>query len=229
MRTRTLTVPVETFSRAEALALTLSLAVTSLLIAIVLWDFQLAAWMVVENGPAECTQVALLLVAGALRVRDARRCASRQWSVAPDVVLASGFAVLVIGEIDLDKAVFGTKVIHTRFFVNPSVWLPYRVLAVMVVVGLPIALGLYVLRHLRELLLVLWRGRRTGWGRLYLAGGVLFILVEIFERRLLVSFLPRYFLEELLELISAIMLVVASLAQPLGAGLQSDSPDEIEL
>jgi hypothetical protein len=125
--------------------------------------------------------------------------------------------------------VFCVKVIHTRFFVNGAVWLPYRVLGFLAVVGLPVILAIYALRHWRELLLVLGRGPRTGWGRLYLAGGGLFILVEIFERRLHATFLPKYFLEELLELVSAILLLVASVHQPTAAGLEGAGREEVEI
>jgi hypothetical protein len=221
--------PREGFSPAEAIAVALSLAATSVLLAILVMDVRLAGRLTVENGPVEWTQVTLFLVAGLLRVRGALRCAAERRPVAPDVVLVAGFAMLVIGEVDLDRILFGVKVIHTGFFVNPSVWWLYRVLAVVGVVGPPVVLAIFALRHRHELLRVLWSCPRTGWGRLYLTGGGLVIFVEAFERHFYSGIVPKYFIEECLELISAVLLLTASVAQPLAAGLDEVSTGEVDV
>ncbi|HUG36223.1 MAG TPA: hypothetical protein VML54_04695, partial [Candidatus Limnocylindrales bacterium] len=97
----------EGFSRAEAIGLALALAVTGVFLGVLVVDTGLAARLVVEDGPVEWAQVPLFLVAGLLRAKSAFRCAAERRPAAPDVLLAFGFAVLVIGEVDLDKVLFG--------------------------------------------------------------------------------------------------------------------------
>jgi hypothetical protein len=66
--------------------------------------------------------------------------------------------IICIGEIDLDRMLFGTKVISTRFFANPKHSLAVRALAVAVVVGAPLAAGVWLLVHFRHL----WRSSVDG-------------------------------------------------------------------
>jgi hypothetical protein len=44
---------------------------------------------------------------------------------------------LILGEVDLDRVLFGTKVISTRFLVSGKVAIQWRLLAALVVVGVP--------------------------------------------------------------------------------------------
>jgi hypothetical protein len=127
------------------------------------------------------------------------------------LLIVTGLVVIVIGEVDLDKRLFGVKIIATRFFTDSQVFLPYRILAVAVVIGAPLAVGVYALRHWRPL----WRSGvdslRHSWGQVLLAAVLIFAAVEIFERPLgRVSGFPRYFLEESLELITAIWFLLAA-------------------
>ena len=55
-----------------------------------------------------------------LTVEDgARGCYSAGRPIVFDVLILTGLAAIVIGEVDLDKRIFGVKIVATRFFVVP--------------------------------------------------------------------------------------------------------------
>jgi RND family efflux transporter MFP subunit len=114
-------------------------------------------------------------------------------------------AMICIGEIDLDRMLFGTKVISTRFFVSPGHPLAERALAVAVIVGVPAALGVWLLIHVRQLWQVGRDGLRQPWGQTAAFGMALFLVVEIVEKPLSnLTWLPRSFVEETLELVCTV-------------------------
>jgi len=122
---------------------------------------------------------------------------------------------LIIGEIDLDRLLFGTKVIATRFFVNGRVAPHWRALAVLVVVGVPAAIGIFVIARFRALWREGWAAIAQPWGRVLAASVALSVVIEIFEKPLgHVPGSPQFFLEELFELVAAIGVVVAAAARP---------------
>ena len=109
---------------------------------------------------------------------------------------------------------FGTKVISTRVFVSPRHSLAVRVLAVVVVVGPPLAVGLWLLAHVRNLWRASLDGLRQPWGQVATFGIALFVAVEIFERPLgHIRSLPPHFAAEVLELVSAIVIFVGLVAR----------------
>jgi hypothetical protein len=80
-----------------------------------------------------------------------RRNASASGRLSPlDVVIVASLIGLVIGEVDLDRLVFGTRVIAPRFFVDARVALSWRLIAVVVVVGVPAAIGIFALTRIRR-------------------------------------------------------------------------------
>src|SRR5687768_10465050 len=85
--------------------------VTVALMALLRWDPALAARLVREDGPVEWTQAALLVAALVTAVACGLALAQLERPVAADVVLAAVMAGLLIGEMDLDKRVFGMKLI----------------------------------------------------------------------------------------------------------------------
>jgi hypothetical protein len=136
--------------RCETLAAALAAIAVVVLSAIALVDPDLADRATAESGVVEWFQVLLDAAAAVLFGRHLWRGAARAGHVSPfDVVIVASLIGLVIGEVDLDRLVFGTKVISTRFFVNPSVALPWRVLAAVVVVGVPAAIGIFALARIR--------------------------------------------------------------------------------
>ena len=87
-------------------------------------------------------------------------------------------AMICIGEINLDRLLFPTKIIYTRFFVDPRYPLKWRVLAVLVIVGAPTVVGVWLLVHVRALWRAGLQGLREAWGQTATAGLALFVLVR---------------------------------------------------
>jgi RND family efflux transporter MFP subunit len=157
----------------------------------------------------EWIQLALLGSAGALAVREALEAAAAGEPAALDVAIAAAMAMVCIGELDLDRAIFGTKIISTRFFVHPRYPLALRALAVLVIVGIPAAVGVWVLRRFRDVLGAGLRGLREPWGQTAAAGAALFLLIAAFERPIdRIPGQPENFLEEALELVAAAFIFV---------------------
>jgi RND family efflux transporter MFP subunit len=179
--------------------------VTVLLVALLRWDPALAARLVREDGPVEWTQAALLVAALAMAVACGLALARLERPVSADVVLAAMMAGLAIGEMDLDKRLFGMKLISTKFFVNPSFPLGYRILGFLLVVGPPVALAVYAWRWRAELWAAAVRALREPWGQVFAAGAAVLGFTEIFERQLgYMPGYPRNFLEEGLEVCAAV-------------------------
>src|SRR4030095_9616776 len=115
---------------------------------------------------------------------------------------------------NLDRVLFGTKIIYTKFFVNPRYPLRWRLLAVLVVVGPPTVGGVWLLLHVRELWRASGQGLGEGGGQPATAGVVVFGLVQAFEKRIdRLPWQPEDFFEEVLELVAAICIFVG-LAPP---------------
>ncbi|HEU4368375.1 MAG TPA: efflux RND transporter periplasmic adaptor subunit [Methylomirabilota bacterium] len=193
-------------------AAVLSAAALVALLALAAWRPELTTRLVAENCVVEWLQVLLTTAAAALAALQGRRALAEGRPVAFEVAVVMSMVMVSIGEVDLDRAIFGTKVISTRFFVNPRYSLPVRGLAVLVIVGVPLAVGVWLLTRWRHL----WRtGRealREPWGQAAAFGAALFLAVETFERPLeQLRSLPPHFAEETLELVAAVF-ILAGLA-----------------
>ena len=182
----------------------------AILSAIALVDPPLAHWLTVEDGVVEWLQVVLDAGGALLIARHLVRPPTGR--ISPfDVLTVAALVGLIIGELDVDRHLLGVKVIKMSFFVNSRYALGWRVLAAVVVVGVPAALGIYALRHIRTLWREGWAALAQPWGRMLAASALLLVLTELFERPLgHVPGVPRYFLEELLELVASIGIVVAA-------------------
>lgn len=177
-------------------------------------DRDLAARLTHEDGVVEWLQAAVFAVAGLLAVRTARARWRTGASPVFEILIAAMLAGLIIGEVDLDRILAGRKIISTRFLVDPRVWLGWRVLALLVMVLPPAALAVYAFRRRHELLTAIRRAAAESSGRVLLAGVAIFGLTELFEKPLgRVPGLPRYMVEEVLELVAAICFGVALYAQ----------------
>jgi hypothetical protein len=201
--------------RCETVAAALALITVAALSVIALVDPPLAARLTVENGAIEWLQVLLDAGAALLFGRDLVRHARETGRVSPlDLAIVSCLIGLIIGEVDLDRLLFGTKVIATRFFVNGKVALHWRVLAMLVVVGVPAAIAIFVVARFRAFWREGWAAVAQPWGRVLAASVALSVVTEIFEKQLgHVPGLPQFFLEELFELVAAIGFLVAAAAR----------------
>ena len=154
--------------------------------------------------------------AALLFARDLVRTARATGRVSPlELAIVACLIGLIMGEVDLDRVLFGTKVASTRFFLNGRVALSWRVLAFLFVWGVPLAIGFFVLLRFRAFCREGWAALAQPWGRVLATSVVIAVLTEIFEKKLgHVPGVPRYFLEELLELVSSIGFLVAAAARP---------------
>jgi hypothetical protein len=201
--------------RCETVAAALALIAVIFLSALALIDPALAGRLTVENGVVEWIQVLLEAAAAALFSRHLARDASRVGRVSPlDVVVVASLIGLVIGEVDLDRLIFGTKIIATKFFVDARVAFIWRLLAMLVVVGVPLAIGVFALVRIRAFWRDGWAAIAQPWGRVLAASVAVAVLTELFEKPLgHVPGVPRYFLEELLELVAGIGFLVSALGR----------------
>ena len=185
-----------------------------LVLAIFLLDPALADVLTREDGVIETLQAVLFAAAGVCALWRGWLTWRGGGSPVVEVLVAALLGGLIIGEIDLDRIVFGRKIIYTRFLVDDEVWLGWRVLAAGIMAGVPAALGLYALRRRAEVLAAGRRALGEPSGRVLVAGLALFALTEALERPLgRIHGVPRYMLEEVLELVAAICLCVALFAR----------------
>src|SRR5262245_14446680 len=162
-----------------------------------------------ENGAAEWLQVILIAAAAVLAARQAVAARRRREPIALEVAIVGAMTIICVGEIDLDRLLFGTKIIHTKFFVHQAYPLGWRLLAVLVIVGAPTIVALWLLGHVRELFWASLRGLLEPWGQTATIGIAVFVFVEVFERPLnRLPWQPPHFFEETLELVSAIYIFV---------------------
>src|SRR5262245_46722429 len=160
----------------RAVAFLASLAVVAVLAFLSFRDLKLGERLMRENGVAEWLQVIVMVPAGVLATRQAVAARRRREPIALEVAIVAAVTMICVGEIDLDRLLFGTKMIHTRFFVNPAYPLGWRLLAALVIVGAPVAVSLWLLRHVRELFWASLRGLLEPWGQTATIGIALFLL-----------------------------------------------------
>src|SRR5262245_37498300 len=120
--------------RCDTAAAALALIAVIVLSAVALVDPALAGRLTTDNGVVEWVQVRLDAAAAAVFARHMVRDAAHVGHVSPlDVIVAASLVGLVIGEVDLDRLIFGTKIIATQFFVDAGVAFVWRLLAMLVV------------------------------------------------------------------------------------------------
>ena len=97
--------------RCETVAAALALIAVAVLSAIALADPALATWLTLENGVVEWLQVLLDAGAAVLFARDLVRNARATGRVSPfELAIVACLIGLIMGEVDLDRVLFGTKV-----------------------------------------------------------------------------------------------------------------------
>jgi hypothetical protein len=136
------------------------------------------------------------------------------------VLLGLLFAGFIVAELDLYRHVFGRSVVVTKVLVDQRVPLPLRLLTALALLSLAAAGLAYAWRRRADLIGAARALVRAPSGRLLLVGLTLMLCVQLFERPLDRLFLlPRYFLEESLELLAGLYCLLAVAARPLRATL----------
>src|SRR5262245_301791 len=198
----------------RAVAFLASLVAVVILAFVSFRDLKLGENLMRENGVVEWLQVVFLAAAGVLALRQAVIARRRGEPFALEVAIVAAMVMICIGEVDLDRTLFGTKIVHKKFFVHPGYPLGWRLLAVLVIVGAPTVVGLWLFWHVRELFWASVRGLLEPWGQTATIGIALFVFVEVFERRLnRLPGQPPHFYEETLEFVSAIYIFVGLVAR----------------
>ena len=198
----------------RAVAFLASLVAVVILAFVSFRDLRLGENLMRENGVVEWLQVVFLAGAGVLAVRQAVTAWRRGEPIALEVAMVGAMVMICVGEVDLDRTLFGTKIVHTKFFVHRGYPLGWRLLAALVIVVAPTVVGLWLLWHVRELFWASVRGLLEPWGQTAIIGIALFVVVEVFERRLnRPPYQPPHFFEETLEFVSAIYIFVGLAAR----------------
>jgi len=193
--------------RAAVLLNAIVLLVLAIFLAV---DRDLADRLTREDAAVEWFQAALFAAAGVLAVASAGCRWRTGASPVAEVLVAAMMAGLIIGEFDFDRLLFGRKIIGTRFLVDARVPLGWRALALTVMALPPVVLAIYALRRWRDLLAAVVRAFAEPAGRVFIAGVVIFGLTELFEKPLgRIPGLPRFMIEETLELVAAVCFAVA--------------------
>ena len=197
-----------------AVAATLSVVLVAVVLVVTVVDPDLAGRLVDEGGALETLQVLFAGAAAVLAFRQGRAARRAGQPATLEVAIVASMAALCVGEVDLDRAIFGTKIISTRFFVSSERPLVLRTLAVALVVGPPLAVGLWLLARWRPLWAGALDGLRQPWGQVAAFGALLSLAVEVFEKPLgRIEGLPRNFAEELLECVAALCIFVGLAAR----------------
>jgi RND family efflux transporter MFP subunit len=198
----------------RVVAAILSLLAIALLLAAAVLDPELAGRVVREDHLVEWLQVALAAGAAVLAFRHGRAARHAGQPATLDVAIVAAMVAICVGEVDLDRMFFGTKIISTRFFVNPRYPLAVRALAVLVVVGAPLVVAAWLLGHWRRFAEGIVDALREPWGHAAGFGMGLMLVVELLEKPLgHIEALPRNFAEEALELVSALCIFVGLVAR----------------
>ena len=202
------------------LAVAVALGPIALLVILAFVDPDVTRRLVDDEGPVEWLQVAFLLLAAALGAMWVGRRARAGQPIAFEVVIVTLLLALALGELELDRWLFGTKLIGPRFLFRPRhpvAW-PWRVLVVLIGFGVPLAIAVYALTRLREVVRSGLAALGEPWGRLLFVGCALFGMTNVFEKAVnRVHFVSHTFVEEALELLATCCIAAAYL-------IRSDAP-----
>ena len=173
-------------------------------------DPPLAIALMAENSVTEWAQVLLMAGVGVFAARQGWLARRAGRPVVLEVAVVTAMVIAVISEIDLDRIFFGVKVIATWFFVNPRYPLGLRALAVLVIVGAPLAVGVWLLSRSRQCLQVARETLREPWGQTAVAGAALYVVTQVLEGPIdKIPWQQHHLLEESFELLAAIVMFIA--------------------
>ena len=173
-------------------------------------DPPLAVALVAEGSAAEWVQVVLMAGTGALAAGHGWAAIRAGRSAALEVAIVTAMIMACVSEIDLDRMLFGVKVVRTQFFVDPRQPLALRALAVLVIVGAPAAVGVWLLTRSRALSEAVRAALRQPWGQTAAFGAAVYVVVQVFEGPIdRVPWQLHHMLEETAELVATICMFIA--------------------
>ena len=195
-------------------ALTVGLLTAGLIALVAILNTPLAVALVAEGSLVESLQVAFLATGGLLAARYTWSAARAGRPVALEIAIVTAIAMACISEVDLDRVLFGTKVIAKRFFLSAKYPLGLRAVAFLVIVGVPAGVAVWLLTRWRTLRDELVSALREPWGQTVVFGFVLYAMAQTLERPIdKISWNPHHLLEEALELIAALCVFIALAAR----------------
>ena len=181
---------------------------------IAVMDRPLAVVLVAEHSIVERLQVAFFAAAAVLTARYAWTAAGAGRAIPLEVGIVTALVMACVSEVDLDRALFGIKVIARRFFVSPRYPPGLRILAFIVVVGIPAGVGIWMLTRWRVLRADIRAALREPWGQTLAFGIVLYAVAQTLERPIdRIWWNPHHLVEEAAELVGALCVFVALAAR----------------
>ena len=182
--------------------------------AVGIFDPPLAIALMAENSAVESLQVVLMAAAAALAARQGWLALRAGRPAVLDVAIVTAMVMACVGEIDLDRKIFGVKIVTTLFFVDPKYPLALRVLAALIVVGVPFAVGVWLLRRWTTLHGLGQGALREPWGQTAAFGAALYVVAQMLERPIdRIPWQQHHMIEETSELIAALCIVIALVAR----------------
>ena len=174
----------------------------------------LAIALMAENSAVESLQVVLMAAAGALAARQGWVAIRMGRPAVIEVAVVTAMVMAAVSEVDLDRKIFGVKVIATLFFLNPKYPLAFRVLAVLVVVGVPTGVGVWLLTRWKTVREAGRRALREPWGQTGAFGAALYVLTQILEGPIdRIRWQQHHMIEETSELVAVLCIVIAVAAR----------------
>jgi hypothetical protein len=198
----------------RAIALTLSALAAVVMGVAGIVNPPLAIALAAESSAVEWLQVVFLASTGILAARHGRRATRAGRPAVLEVVIALMVLMACVGETDIDRRIFGVKVIHTLFFVDPRYPPALRALAFLVIVGVPVITGLWMLARWKPLLDAGRAALREPWGQTAAVGAALYLVAQLLEGPIDgIPWQQHHMIEETSELIATVCLLVAMAAR----------------
>jgi hypothetical protein len=170
----------------------------------------LAVALVAEHSIVERSQVALVAAGTLLTMREAWRSVRRGRQIPLEIAIVAPLVMACVTELDLDQWLFGSKFIAKRFFADENYPVIARAAAMLVIVGVPVGIGVWLLTRWQTLRDDVTSAVRAPWGQTLAFGVILYGLAELLERPIdKIPWNPHHLLEESAELIAALTIFIA--------------------
>jgi hypothetical protein len=198
----------------RAIALTVSAVIVAVVAIVGIVNPPLSVALVAENSAAEWVQVLLMAGTGTLAAGHGWAASRAGRSAVLEVAIVTAMVMACVSEIDLDRMLFGIKLVKTKFLVNPKYPLALRALAALVIVGGPVAVGVWLLTRWRLLRDVARAAVRQPWGQTAAAGAMLYAVTQVLERPIdSIPWQQHHMIEETFELVATLCMFVGLAAR----------------